>query len=242
MNAQDLITTVKDNLGNRASGRIGSRDVDVVVLEALNLALPHIVLEAQPDYYNRTATVSLTTTEQVYDLPTNDEDGKVIRVKDIRGYRCYRSDGTIVPIMQLSYGNFIDRTADYEQAHQRNPTYFSLWGQTNKIHLDSLPSEALTLKLFVETYPVAITSSQLTQPLPIDDQWNIVVEAFATQHCYLKLQQREMYLIWNDLYLKQKAAISREENAKHNKNISASMIGVGKVSDPLHDPMVRRLN
>jgi hypothetical protein len=241
MTAQDMINTVKDNLGNRASGRIGNRAVDTVVLEAINLAVPHITLEAQPDYYNRTATVSLTTSSQVYNLPTVDSDGVDIRVKDIVSYRCYRSDGTPIMLEQIPFVKFVRLAPDYEQAIEGIPTYFSLWGSSNKIYLNNLPSEALTLKLFVEVYPTLISSSNLNSPLAIDDQWLLAVEAFATQHCYLKLQQTQMYTIWNDLYLKQKGSLSRNEDRKHGHGMQVGQSS-GYVSDPVLDPTVTGWN
>lgn len=241
MTAQDMINTVKDNLGNRASGRIGNRAVDTVVLEAINLAVPHITIEAQPDYYNRTATISLITSSQVYDLPVIDSDGADIRVKDIIAHRCYKSDGTPVMLEQVTFAKFVRLAPDYEQAIEGIPTYFSLWGSTNKLYLNNLPSEALTLKLFVETYPIAISSSNLNSPLAIDDQWSLAVEAFATQHCYLKLQQTQMYTIWNDLYLKQKGSISRNEDRKHGHGMQVGKSS-GYVSDPVVDPFTERYN
>ena len=91
MTLQDMINNVKDNLGNRVSGTIGSRTVDTVVLEAINLAIPHTVQEAQPDYYNRTATISVLVGTRVYSLPTLDSDGDTIRIKDIYSHRAFRA-------------------------------------------------------------------------------------------------------------------------------------------------------
>lgn len=241
MTPQDLIDTVKDNLGNRSSGRIGNRSVDVVVLEALNLALPHAVLEAQPDYYKRTCTINIVTGTQAYDLPVLDDDGIDIRIKNIYAVRCSRAGGTGVHLEQTSFVSFVKDTPDYDQENEGLPSKFALWGKTNKLYLNYVPTEDLTLTLFVETHPITITSVNLTDPLPIGDEWNIVLEAFTTQHCYLKLQQLDMYTIWNDLYLKQKAAISRDSNEKDSHGIGVGTPG-GCSNDPLLDPFVSRWN
>lgn len=241
MKVQDMMNTVKDNLGNRASGRIGSRDVDVVVLEALNLAVPHTVQEAQPDYYNRTATLSLITTARTYDLPTSDSDGNVIRIKDIYSHRAYRADGSDVPLKHVSYHEFVKITRNYNLDYVGTPSYYALWGKDNKLTLDYFPSEPYTLALYVESYPQLITSAMLQTALPIDDQWNIVVEAYATKHCYMKLQQTEMAMIWDNMYNNEKASVSRMESTKQSHNVDAS----GKttmVGDPVLDPFVSRWN
>jgi hypothetical protein len=97
------------------------------------------------------------------------------------------------------------------------------------------------MKLFVESYPKLITTSSLGSALPIDDQWNIVVEAYATKHCYMKLQQTEMAIIWNDMYNREKASITRMENDKqgHNIQVSDNLISV---SEPALNPLVGRWN
>ena len=238
MTAQGIIDTVKDNLGNRATGRIGGRSIDTVCLEVLNYAVPHLVQEAQPDYYNRTAIIPLVQASREYDMPVLDTDGDTIRVKDLHSWRCYRVSGTEVKLDKLNYRQFVNRITDFEQETVGTPRWFSIWGKNNTIYIDYFPSEDMTLKLFVETYPNEIKSSELKTPLPLHDQWTIVVEAFVTQHCFLKLQQSEMYVIWRDLYLTQKASISRNESQKHSLEASPQ----GGVSDPVLDPFVGRWN
>jgi hypothetical protein len=250
-----MITTIKDNLGDRAGGKIGSRSVDTVVLEALNLAVPHCVQEAQPDYYNRTATINLiadtyddgnpptqlTFKQRVYPLPTVDDQGSQIRIKDIYSHRVYRADGSDVVMKHLSYLEFVKLTSNYSLDYVGTPAYYALWGQNNDMTLDYFPSEPYTMKLFVESYPKLITTSSLGSALPIDDQWNIVVEAYATKHCYMKLQQTEMAIIWNDMYNREKASITRMENDKqgHNIQVSDNLISV---SEPALNPLVGRWN
>ena len=178
MKVQDMIDTVKDNLGNRASGRIGSRSVDVVVLEALNLAVPHCVQEAQPDYYNRTATINLiadtftasdppvqlTVAQRVYPLPTLDDQGNPIRIKDIYSHRVYRGDGSDVVMKHLTYIEFVKMTSNYNLDYVGTPAYYALWGKDNDMTLDYFPSEPYTMILYVESYPDLITSAMLQTP------------------------------------------------------------------------------
>lgn len=242
MTGQEMLNSILGNIGNRVSGRIGSENVSTVALRALNLAVPHIVQEAQPDYYNRTASLSIVTGTRIYALPTQDEDGETIRIKDLINYRLSRSGGSSVKIEQLNFQEFVDRTFNYDEETEGTPHYFALWGKNNKLHWDYVPSEDFTMTLYVEVYPNLITSDVLATNLPIHDQWNIVVEAFATYYIYLKLQQIQMYTFWKDEYLKQKASVSRTENEKQGHNIHASKGRVPHISDPLLDPFIGSYN
>jgi hypothetical protein len=236
-----MMNNIKDNLGNRTSGRIGSRPVDSVVLDAMNLAIPHTVIEAQPDYYNREASIAVLTNVRDYPLPTVDVDSDTIRIKDIYSHRMYRTDGTDVLLKHLSYLEFIKRTSDYALNITGTPSFYALWGKTNKLTFDYVPSENFTLTLYVEVYPQPIVTGNLSGPLPIDDQWSMVVEAYATKHCYLKMQQTEMYQFWDELYNREKASISRQENKKQNDNVSVQGTGA-HINDPLNNPFVRNWN
>lgn len=241
MKTSEMVETIKGNLGNRASGRIGSQDVDTAVLSALNLAIPHCVQEARPDYYNRTASISLVTGTREYDLPIVDDDANTILIKDIYAHRCYRADGTDSSLIQLNYKSFVEKIVDYALDVSGTPRYFALWGETNKLYLDYIPSEDFTLNLFVSTYPNPVTSADLNIALPVDTRWELIVEAYATQYLYLKLQQIDMHRFWNDVYIKQKASVGRMEEKKQTKNISAES-PIGTITDPVLNPMCRSWN
>lgn len=242
MTNQQMIDNIKDNLGNRATGRIGSRAVDTVVLDALNVAVPNCVLEAQPDYYNRTATLALVVGTREYALPVVDSDGDTIRVKDIYSHRCARASGTEVILKHVNYAAFVQAVPDFSLETTGTPRLFALWGKTNTLYLDYLPSEALTLSLFVEVYPNLITTGQLTEPMLIDPQWELAVEAYATAYCFLKMQQEGMYDTWTKMYQAQKPQVTRTENHKHGAGIAAGSPYPQSISDPLTNPLVRSWN
>jgi hypothetical protein len=241
MTAQEIVNTVKDNLGNRADGRIGNRSVDTVVLEGFNISFPHLAQEAQPDYYNRTASISVTIGTQEYDLPTIDIDGNEIRIKDIITHQAFRVDNSPVTFLHVTQTELIERTRGLNLGQAGIPCYFALWGKNNKLKFDYTPTEAYTFQLYVECYPLPVASTDLTVQLDINDEWRLPLECLATAYCYLKLQQVEMYTIWNDLYLKQKASISRTVNRKHGHNISAGSI-YASVAEPHLNPFVKNWN
>ena len=193
------------------------------------------------EYNTDDPPVLIQAAQREYDLPIIDTDGAEIRIKDIYGHRCFRADGTEVSMLHLTYNNFIKRTPNFPLNFVGTPSYFALWGKSNKLYLDYFPSEDYTLTLYVESYPIIMRSTQLTTPLPVDPQWDIVVEAFATKHCYLKLQQTEMYQFWDDLYDRQKSSISRNESTKQSHNVDAGA-KVPSISDPVLNPFINNWN
>jgi hypothetical protein len=50
-----------------------------------------------------------------------------------------------------------------------------------------------------------------------------------------------MYAVWDDLYQKQKASLSRDESAKQSKNISQEGT-VSMVNDPVNNPFITNWN
>jgi len=241
MTTQEMITVIRDNLGDRTSGRIGSRDVDTVILESINIGIPQLVQELQPDYYNRTATINIVSGTAVYDLPVVDDDGGNIRIKDIYSHKVFNSAGTPYVFKQLNYHKFVEATRGLTEDIEGTPLYFALWGRSNKLHLDYVPTEDYTMHLYVESYPIAISATQLGTALPIDDEWLLVLESFCTAHCYLKLQQSQSYAIWQDNYLKQRDSVARSVNEKQSHGLGIGE-GRARITDPVNDPSQRSWN
>ena len=253
MTVQDMIDNVKNNLGNRATGRIGSTNVDIAVLQILNYAVPYTVIESQPDYYNREGQIYLETGAREYYLPSLDTDGNTIRIKDIYSHRCTRgpiteerdayfvATGTDVPLTHLNYLEFVNKTSVYNQQYTGTPSCYALWGKDNKLHLDYFPSENLLLQLYVEVYPNEITESDLQLDLPVQDQWAFIVEAFATKIAFLKLQQSLMYSIWDDIYQRHKEAITRTEYEKQSHSLYQGYKQYDAAS-PALNPLYHRWN
>lgn len=197
MTTKELITAIAGNLGNRAEGTIGGEAVDTVILRAINLAVPQCVKLANPTYYEETATLSLEDTN-IFDYPTIDSK----RIKDILNFRVTRSDGTPVTVVQKTFSEFVFCTADYEQAIEGTPSLLAF--HNNKIYINRVPSETLTMILYCEVWPKEIATTGTSVALPIDAEWELAVEAYATHYCYLKLQQFTAAQYWLGLFNDQK--------------------------------------
>lgn len=220
MTLQDLITSIEANLGDRATGVIGNQPVASVILKSVNFALPQCVKLANPEFYDETIEMQLTTAGGTeYVIP--EVDGKL--VKDITHVRTSRVDGTPVSINKVTFAQFIQVTRDYDQQIQGVPS--SLAYREGKVLINRIPSEEYNLTLFAEVWPKNLTDLDLEVQLPIDNDWSLAVEAYATYYCYLKLQQVTMSDYWKDTYEEQKSI-----NVQTNRKKDIRGQGTGKMT------------
>ena len=239
MTTQDMLNSIKCNIGNRVTGTIGGFPVDTVVLQGINKALYQVLSKYNPDYYNRSATLAIDTTNRVYTLPTSDLLGNFIRIKDILSFRCSRADGTQVVLAQLNYVDFVKATPNFTLVLTGVPRYFAIW--EGKLILDYISSQALTLAMYVESYPITLTISDLNYVLPVEENWEMMIEAYATSHVYLKLQQTQMAQTWMMRYTEQTNTVPGSIRQKQTHGIS-SMGHIASISDPVNNPLVNGWN
>lgn len=239
MTTNDMIISVKTNLGNRVSGTIGGQGVDTVVLGGISKALSKVLLKYNPEYYNRTCTISLTTADKTYALPTVDTLGNTIRIKDIISFRCYTVDGTNRPLKHINSVEFVKKTADFAQNISGTPYLFTLW--EGNLILDYTPTEALTLTMYVESYPKTLTISDVNVALPIEEEWELSIEAYATHYVYLKLQQTVMADQWLNVYKENMGAVPGSVREKHSHGVGIMGVGMS-ITDPVNNPFVTSWN
>lgn len=232
MTFQSLVDTISGNLGDRASGEIGGQPAGTVIIRAANLGIAQCVKSSNPTAYDTTVTLSIPSGgAQEYAFPT--VDGQ--RIKDITGYRFTRdSDDTRVSVTKITYPQFIQVTGSFKQALTGTPSYWSLYKET--IYINRVPAEDYTLTLYVELFPKELTTDNLNEALPINAEWEIAAEAYATYYCFLKLQQINDSVYWKGLYEEQ-----RTENTRmiRKKNIRGqgmgNMQGGSRVLDPFNN-------
>jgi len=212
--------------------------VDTVVLSGINSGLTQILLKYNPTFYNRIAEIDVVTGTRAYDLPVLDTSGNSIRIKDILAYRLTRSDGTDVTLTQVEYTTFITKTSDFELEVSGTPCIFSIWER--KLYFDMVPSEDLTLTMFVESYSIPLTTANLSSSLPIEADWDIMVESFATAHVYAKLQQVQMASFWQLKYEQQRGEVPGSARKIQQKDLQVDQQH-GSISDPVNNPLISRL-
>ena len=235
----EMVTSVKENLGNRSSGVIGGTPVDTVVLAGINKGFTQIIKLANPDYYTRFASLDLVVGTHEYPEPTVDKDGEPIKIKQILAVRLNRiGEFTTWASAQITAENYmLTRKPSLEETGIPN-----LFLYQNKVfYFTKYPDESWTFEMSVRVYPTAFTSTAAnTTEVPVDDIWHQTIESYATYYCFMKLQQMAEAGVWfgdyGDTKRENKAIINKQPAMKHPNAL------VGTPSDPLTDPFVRRWN
>lgn len=215
MTLESMINQIKGNLGNRSDGTIGAQNIDTAVLQAVNIGIQECAKKSDPREYDATVEISIPAgTAQVIELPL--KDGK--RIKDIVNLRMVRdSDGTRLTIIRCTYTQFVELTYDQQAEMEGIPSYIAFYG--DNIYLNRIPTEDYTLLLYVELWPVPLTIASLTAALPINSEWELAVEAYATHYLFLKLQQTVPAAYWKDLYREQ---VSQNTGIKRIRDMRGS--------------------
>jgi len=241
MTLQQLITSVTNNLGDRASGTIGSETVASVVLQGVNQALPQVVKLANPEYYDRTVKQSIVSggpTEMP--LPPVNFNGHDHVIKDLVHLRTSRAaDGTPVTLVRKPWYEFMKVTSDYDQQHTGIPSFVAF--REGSIFINRVPEEDYNMTLFVEVWPRNLTTSDLEIALPINVFWELAIEAYATYYCYLKLQQAPLAQYWKVLYEEQKT-VNSQQTRKTDIRGSGDNGGVIVSAQPWLQPFVDSYN
>jgi hypothetical protein len=235
----NMINSVKENLGNRSSGVIGGTPVDTVVLAGLNKGFKNIIKVANPDYYNRIATLSLLTTTNEYAEPTTDEDGNTIRIKQIqRAQVNITGETAIYRCTQITINQFLANWRVPSSDETGVPSIYCY--HNRKFLFTRYPDTTYTFRFACNIQPSDFTVSDLNITLSIDDIWVETIEAYCTHYCFSKLQLTDNASFWYSIY---------NESKRQNKSTIYTQPGMkqpindyGSNSDPLTDPFTRRFN
>jgi hypothetical protein len=235
----EMVSSVKENLGGRASGIIGGTPVDTVVLAGINKGFIQIIKLADPEYYNRFASITLDIGEHIYDVPTVDDEGNPITIKQILSVRLSRTgEQTAYGCAQITSQNYM--SARRPSAEETGIPNLFLY-QNKKLLFTKYPDESWLFQMNLRVKPIPFTSDKAnTTEIPVDDIWEETIESYATYYCFMKLQQMAEAGVWfanySDTKRENKAVINKQPKMVHPNSLD------GLPTDPLTDPFVRRWN
>lgn len=188
--ADEIASMVIRNIGNRASGKIGGDNVRDAILDFVRNAVEYLAArENIPPIYRR-ASLSINTANYIYDLPVVDTDSQTIRIKHVLRVTALREGETRAYVLeQLSPRR---RDALFPRTSTDVTTgrlqYYTIFGE-DEIEVYPYPDVNHELSIRCTVWPTRLASLSTRQPFP--EQWDIVIEAFATYYAFAALQLNE---------------------------------------------------
>lgn len=235
-----LTDRIKQNVGNRYTGRIGASTFEDTVLAKLN----NVVMAIGRDFWyipelQRKASIDVSSSGYSYSLPTVDEDSNTIRIRAITRATIVKdgeSQGySLVRLSEQERGSYFPRTSS--DIAQTYPKYYS--EIAGKVELYPYPDGDYTVELVVTIYPTFLT---VNSTLPYGDEWNDCIEAGVTGQIFASLMLPDDATLWNRAYIDRMRSIKESMRQKPNWK-PGFYICDGIVSqDPVNDPFVRSYN
>jgi hypothetical protein len=195
----DLVASVKDNLGNRETGKIGSRDINIVVVSNLNSAAMQIAKSKKHiTALEKFITIAVTTADYLYSVPVVDKDGQTIRIKKIIKLHTVRSGETTGYPLERIHPLRRDTLFPITNANNSNgrPRLYSMYA--DKLEFYPFPDTSYTVNGRVAVWPTVFDINSASTGL--GEEFDDVVENYATACCFQTLQQLEDSNWWNNQY------------------------------------------
>jgi hypothetical protein len=193
----ELRNAVKSNLGARDTGKIGSSSVDAVVMDSINHAILEITLrDDTPALEDVLSTFAVTTADYRYALPTVNDAGTTVRLKNILSVRQQLSGDDIIYPMQRIGLKMRDRYFPYTNTSLTGrPEYYSIY--QGYIELYPFPDSTYNLYWRFNIWPTLFTEDTMGSSHPYGPEWDFVIEFSATASCFYKLQQIDDAKLWH---------------------------------------------
>lgn len=195
----DLVVSVKDNLGNRERGQIGSREINLVVVSNLNAGAMQIgKAKKHIAALEKLITIAVTTAGYIYPVPVVDTNNATIRIKKfIKLHSIRNGETTGFPLQRIH--------------PLRRDSLFPITSTNNSVGRPRLYSQYSTN---LEFYPYPDTSYTINGraiiwPTVFDinssssglgEEFDNVLTDYATMACFQNLQQLEDANYWNNQF------------------------------------------
>ena len=236
--ASEIIAIVRGRLGQRANGQIGGRSLESAALDAINDGILDISRKENVPELLRNASISMSTSDNVYAVPTQDSDGNTIRIKDILRIRAKRtSETTAWTVRRLSQRRFDALYPEVNSDHIGEPRFYMV--QDQDIEFAPYPDQTYELAMRVSIWPVRITINQ-TQPYP--EEFDDVIEAFVTSDLMASLQLNDDAELWRSRYFERLGSTLQAIRAKPDwePSVGPDSYQGSSSTDPARDPFTSR--
>lgn len=241
--AAQIRDIVIGRIGGRASGKIGDRNIDDVVLDAINDSIKRISKRPDVPEMQDKATQQWTTSDYQYDLPTTNLDGNEIRIKSIFRLRAYQVGTINAFTMEKITPRKMDALYPIRNLIlPKRPQYYCIQ-EMNVLELDAYPNCAYTADFRVTVWPSRIS---IDQTQPYQEEWDDVIEAFTTADVFNSLQLTDDAIQWERIAEARflETIHAKREDPDLRLSLSPDQYRIsqyGMGSNPGTDPYVRRM-
>jgi hypothetical protein len=232
-----IIAMVQGNLGARDSGKIGIKDVSEAIMDFLNDALFKIPLRLDVPALQVNETISVTTSDYKYALPTS--SGRIKNVINVRNKLI--GEDLVYPMMKLSTQRRDERFSTTSSAIATGrPVFYSSFG--GYIEVYPFPDDSYTLYLRVNVYPTKFTASTLSAVQSLGEEFDGVLVEYTTARAFLAIQQTQDAATWFQLYTNSLRDLISTIRKEPDWTPDSSMERGRAVADPQNDPFVKEWN
>lgn len=194
----DLVNSIKDNLGNRNTGNIGTRPVDTVVLDNINRTILNMAkAKKHIAAFERKISIAVNSSNYVYNIPTVDVNNQTIRIKKVIKMVSVRgTETTGYPIDRISTLRRDTLFPLTNTTRVGRPVLYSAYGTQFEFYPYPDTDYTVTGRVVIWPSPLLITDASTGFGPEFDE----VFEAGATTACFQTLQQIEDANYWAGLY------------------------------------------
>jgi len=198
MTVQQIIDNVKDHLGNRASGYIGSRATETVILDTINLCLLKISkCKKHIPAFEKVVTIAVSSGNYQYALPVMDSTGSQIKIKKFLRFVIAKPGETTGYNVSRITAFHRDRVFPLTNtSHTGRPAYYSIYGSLMELY--PFPDDIYTMTGRAIVYPSRVLATGVDSGIGME--FDDVIEEFATGECFARLQQPEDSNSWLSRY------------------------------------------
>ncbi len=240
----ELVENVRGHLGDRDSGKIGSLDVDESVRRSLNKGILFLGRKFNIPDLARTIEIGVTTSTHIYTIPIT-QDGEDLKVKlgSISSVQAKKSgDDRFLRVIGLDWRTLRGRIGETASAIQTGRiVIYAIRGR--KIYFHPFPNDSYTVNIECYIFAPTFTSSSLSNVTGLGEEWDDVIEAYATYDLWAGLQQSTDTEFWKLRYRE----LLIEARAANFGMLDTYFFGrhglQGTISsDPENDPLVDSYN
>jgi len=233
---QQLIDLALSHLGDRSSGKIGSKTVLEAGIDTLNSAFLQLAKEYDSPALQHSLSIAVSNSAYEYDLPTLDNDSNAIRIKSFVAQPRILRDGETsdyqLPRVSKWKGAIATITPTSDRAS--SPRYYSKFA--NKIQIVPWPDTDYTLTIYVNVWPKVYAAANLTTEHEYGAEWDSTLEYFMAWELFTKLQQLEDANFFRQHYINAKRDTIQAVTKNNDLLLGSSLPHVGSFIDVTEQP------